>query len=672
MKGNIIRLGIVYIIFLILGIVVLARIVDLQYFNVPSRDYVKKTVREDSTDGIRGNILAADGRYLAFSTPWYEIAMDVTVVDSASFYNNVEALASALSENFHEKSTKEYKNLLLTKRREHKQYVRLLKNPVSYSDMKLISGFPILENGRRRGGLITTKIDHRDYPYGKLAFRALGHLKNNQEKSEVGIEGAVDTILHGINGVRPMRLIEQNAWIPDVEREEIPPIDGDDVQISIDIDIQDITERALLRKIQNEENLRAGCAIVMEVATGEIKAMVNMEKDAKGNFSETFNYAIGELGEPGSVFKLATLVTLLEDKKVTLDTEMDAIVNWHYGNRILEDTYLRNYSKISVRKGLEISSNNVFRMLAAKHYAGNPQEFADKLKNDRKIGYNFKFDIKGFKDASIKGPDERKSWSPVDLPQMGMGYSVMVTPLHTLSFYNAIANDGVMVKPRLILNYQKNGEIKKDFPVETVGRVCSKETAALAKEALRGVVIGSNGTGRVAFKGCKVNVAGKTGTARINIPGVGYMDSQGRKMHQGTFVGFFPYENPKYTVIVVVYSKLTHQNFYGGTWGAPVVREIVDKIYADSPEWDNGIAASKQVPAIAQYQSHTINDTIKGIPSVMGMGLKEAVYTIESYGFTADITGNGKVIEQSPVAGTAAESGSHITIKLSQAYNEKN
>ena len=186
------------------------------------------------------------------------------------------------------------------------------------------------------------------------------------------------------------------------------------------------------------------------------------------------------------------------------------------------------------------------------------------------------------------------------------------------------------------------------------------------------MVIGSNGTGRVAFKGCKVNVAGKTGTARINIPGVGYMDSQGRKMHQGTFVGFFPYENPKYTVIVVVYSKLTHQNFYGGTWGAPVVREIVDKIYADSPEWDNGITASKQVPAIAQYQSHAINDTIKGIPSVMGMGLKEAVYTIESYGFTADITGNGKVIEQSPVAGTAAERGRHITIKLSQAYNEKN
>ncbi|MCF0167366.1 MAG: PASTA domain-containing protein [Bacteroidales bacterium] len=430
----------------------------------------------------------------------------------------------------------------------------------------------------------------------------------------------------------------------------------------------------------------------MEVATGAIRAMVSLSKDANGNFSESFdsyNYAIGYLGEPGSVFKLATLVTALEDKKVTLETEQRADVIWQFNKTKFEDTYLRNYSTITVAKGLEISSNNVFRRIAGEYYRHNPQEFVDKLNNERKISYNFDFDIPGLAKARINSPKD-KHWSLTDLPQIGMGYAVKLTPLHILSFYNAIANNGVMVKPHIVENWQRNGVIEKEFPVETIGRVCSEKTAETARTALRGVVIGSNGTARNAFKNCKIDVAGKTGTARVALSH-GYVDSKGHKRHQGSFVGFFPYENPKYSVIVVVHSCLSFKNFYGGTWGGPVAREIAETIYASSPEWGEHLSSGKSLPAVAsspewgehlnsgkslpavaEYKAFSANDTIEGIPSVIGMGLREATYYLESRGYTVSSEGSGKVKSQSPAPGdTIANGDRKINILLSDNYEIK-
>ena len=443
-----------------------------------------------------------------------------------------------------------------------------------------------------------------------------------------------------------MRLIDKGIWIPDAEKQEVPAINGQDVQISIDIDMQDIAQKALLHKIENEADLEAGTVIVMEVATGEIRAMVNMEKDEHGRFTEQYNYAIGRLGEPGSVFKLATLVTALEDKKVTLETTQRADVVWHYGKTAFEDTYLRNYSTISVRKGLEISSNNVFRRIAGEKYGRNPQDFVDKLNNERRISYNYDFDLPGMGKARIRDPKD-KLWSPADLPQIGMGYAVQLTPLHILSFYNAIANDGVMVKPHLFVNLQRGGTVEYTYPIETVGRVCSKETAAKAKEALRGVVIGENGTARRAFADCKVHVAGKTGTARIALPRGGYMDGSGRKKHQGSFVGFFPYENPKYSIIVVVYSRLAAKNFYGGTWGGPVACEIINNIYAKSPEWNAPIISSGAMPQIADIKGKAGSDSTGKAPNVVGMGLRDAIYMLESQGYKVEVKGHGKISDVS-------------------------
>lgn len=645
MKQNALKVGIVYAIFFLIAMGAIGKMVYLQFFDkdIDYDKYGMKLTKEEPLPPVRGSILAADGRHLAFSTPEYFIAMDCTVAADSVFEAGVRPLAEALASNYKEKSAAAYEELLRSNRAGGKQYTKLLRQHVGYDEMKAISKYPILCRGQRRGGLIVEQIDHREYPYGKLAYRTLGYLRSSEDRPHIGVEGALDSVLRGQPGVRPIRRIDKGIWIPDVERPEIPAQNGPDVQISIDIDMQDIAQRALLNKIENEPDLEAGTVIVMEVATGEIRAMVNMEKDENGKFTEQYNYAIGRLGEPGSVFKLATLVTALEDGKVTLDTKQNADVIWHYGKTAFEDTYLRNYSTITVRKGLEISSNNVFRRIAAEKYGKNPQEFVDKLNNERRISYNYDFDLAGMGKARIQSP-QNKSWSPADLPQIGMGYAVQVTPLHILTFYNAIANDGVMVKPHIFVNLQRGGEVEYTYPIETIGRVCSKETAQQAREALRGVVIGDNGTARRAFKDCKVNVAGKTGTARIALPRGGYVDASGRKRHQGSFVGFFPYENPKYSIIVAVYSKLAAKNFYGGTWGGPVACEIIDNIYASSPDWNTPIESAGAMPLIAEAAPSAKDGPEGDVPDVVGLGLRDAIYILETLGYKVDAKGRGKVV----------------------------
>ena len=668
MRNNIVRIGLVYFLFFLIAIVAIGRMVQLQFFDKSVRDnkYHIKVTRIDATEAMRGSILANDGRYLAFSTPEYDIGMDFSVPSDTLYDNNIEALADILSKRFHERSKAEYMNLFKTCRTQ-KRYHKLLQHPVDYETMIEISHYPILEKGQRFGGFKADKVDHREYPYGTLAFRTLGHLKSNRDKPKVGVEAALDSILRGKDGSRPMRLIEHNEWIPDVEETEIPPQDGLDVQVTLDVNIQDIAEKALLRRISGVEDLEAGCAIVMEVATGEIRAMVNMEKRPDGQFTETYNYAIGRTGEPGSVFKAVTLTTALEDGLITLDTEQRADVIWHYdrANRNFEDTYLRNYSTITVRKGLEISSNNVFRRIAAEYYGSRPQDFVNKIVNDRKVTYNYDFDIPGMGKATVRTPEDRL-WSPSDLPQIGMGYAVELTPLHIITYYNAIANGGVMVKPHIFKNLPQNGKIVKEYGVETIGRICSQATADTVRAALRNVVIGKNGTARTAMKDCKVAVAGKTGTARVSLPSGGYVDRSGRRKHQGSFVGFFPYENPKYSVIVVVWSRLADKNFYGGTWGGPVACEIANNIYASSPQWNDKIEEGSVMPALEAYtEQDAANDSIIGVPDVMGMGLRDAIYTLESKGYTVASSGRGSVVSQDPVAGALIDSDAQaVTIVL--------
>lgn len=641
-----------YIAIVLAAILAVLRIIDLQFIHKPDTSLQISTSKERGIPCTRGSILAADGRYLAFSIPEYKLCMDCLQAADSVFYADVESLGDSLALIYGDKSGQDYSRFLISQREAGRRYTVINKNLVTYQQMKRAEeSFPILKLGRRGGGLIVEKYDHREYPYDKLAFRTLGHIKANEVK-DVGIEGSCDSILRGTPGVQPIRLTEHHEWIEDLERERIEPVDGNDVQLTIDIDMQDIAERALRRQLAKSDQIEAGTVILLETRTGEIKAMVNMRKDEHGNYGEEYNYAIGRKGEPGSVFKLATLTLLLDEGKVQLDDQMQAKSSWNYAGRTFTDHYLGKYSTISVIRGFEISSNNVFRMLAAKYYGSNPSYFVDQLNDKLKISRNYEFDIKGFAKAKIKHPkDTAVYWSPSDLPQIAMGYTVELTPMHTVTYYNAIANGGVMVQPRLIRNYQKNGVIIKEFPVKTVGRVCKKETAEQLHRAMRAVVTEKGATGYYIFKGCKVSVAGKTGTARVVRPN-GRYEMNGLKQHQATFAGFFPYEDPKYTIISVIYSAPTMANFYGATWSGPVVREIAEEIYANSPDWMSPVEAGGSLPEIKEYSSARQNDALNGVPNVVGMGLRDGLAYLEANGYKVTFEGHGKIISQSPAAGS--------------------
>lgn len=665
MKVNLIKVGAMYILFVILGIAAVVRIIDLQFFHKPDMEICAPSTKVREIPCTRGSILASDGRYLAFSIPEYKLCMDCSLAADSLFNNNIDALADSLSLLFGDRKASEYKQVIVSQREAGKRYSTLNRKLLTYQQMKRAEMFPIFDQGRRKGGIIVEKFDRRQYPYDKLAFRTLGHIKAN-EVMKVGIEGSCDSILRGIPGLQPIRKTEHNNWIEDTDAKRTEPVDGTDVQVTIDIDIQDMAERALRRQLAKSDELEAGCVVVMEVATGEIKAMVNMRKDEHGNFGEEYNYAIGRKGEPGSVFKLATLTILLDEGKMKLDDEIKAVVNWKYGKgKPFVDNYLRNYNTISLQRGFEISSNNVFRMSAARFYGNNPAHFIDKLNDQIRISRNYDFDIAGFAKARIQHPkDTNRYWSQADLPQIAMGYTCELTPLHTLTFYNAIANGGMMVQPRLVRNYQKNGVIVKEFPVIEVGRVCKESTVPQLHKAMRGVVL--NGTGRHVFKDCRVSVAGKTGTARVVRPNGRYEGADGKKQHQATFAGFFPYENPKYSIIAVVYSAPTHNNFYGATWSGPVVREIAEEIYANSPEWADPVSAEGDLPEISSNPVTAQNDTVDGAPNVCGMGLRDALKYLENCGYTVEVEGQGKVAHQSITAGSEA---GRKTIKLTLAEN---
>ena len=680
MQVNIRKVGFFYVLFVVLALVAIGQIVNLQFIHKPEGGYNTPTTREDVLPCTRGSILADDGRYLAFSIPEYRMGMDVVQPDSAVFAAGIDSLAICLANFYKDKKAAQYKKEIVDQRKKGlsggRRYMYLNRRLLTYQEMKEVSSFPILREGRARGGRDEEKIDHRTYPYGRLGFRTLGYIKSQKDIPTIGIEGSCDSILRGTDGMQPMRLTEGRNWIVDADREIIEPVDGLDVQLTLDIDIQDIAQNALMEILGKTNEVHAGTVVVMEVSTGEVKAMVNLEKNGKGGFDETYNYAIGRKGEPGSVFKGATLTTLIEDKKITLETVVPAPVIWNYGGgKPFEDTYLRNYpGTISIQRAFEISSNNIFRMQAVKYYEKDPKEFFRKLTEERRITHDFPFELKGMAHAHLKDPDRKVdpgAWNMKDLPQTAMGYTVEITPLHTLNFYNAIANEGVMMRPHLVRNYQKEGAVLQEFPPEKLGTVCSKETAHELWKAMRGVVVSQGGTGYNIFKGCHVAVAGKTGTARIVFPNTGkYEDRAGHKMHQATFVGFFPFEAPKYSMIVVVYSEPTYNNFYGATWCGPVFRKVAEQIYASSVDWQAPLPKNGPLPAKDNYKALQAHEDLQNdlVPDVRGMGLREALNLLEKAGFTVAFEGHGLVESQVPAAGDSLK-GRNISLKLKENYS---
>ena len=682
-------------VFLALAIASVVMIAITQYIWEPDPKYLSyfhpfKKKMDINPD--RGSILDHNGKLLAMSTPMYDIHMDCYVMKAKhdndkekgkenedKWIDKAYKLAERLPEVLKEEGKDEeyYRNLIIEGRAKKRQYVSIAKN-IDHGTLLKLQKLPLFNEEQTKGGLIVEKKETRQYPYGNLAGRVIGYVKNNDDTAKIhmGIEGKYDYILHGKKGAEWKKITDNKAIIKDVDSNIVAVEHGLDVRTTLDIDLQDIADRALRRNIAEETDIVGGCVVILEVETGAVRAMVNLKKDKNGNFRETFNFATGRPAEPGSVFKAVTLTTLLEDGKVQLEDRLKT--NHGIMSDMPEfkpDTYITSYerknqtSEIPVVDGFKISSNYVFRRLVKDHYGDDPERFIDRL-HAYNFGEAYEFDLTEPGVARPMIPDPTSSrWTMYDLANVAIGYSSRVTPLQVATFYNAIANDGKMMKPYVVESIEDNGKVLQEFkPVILNGAICSKATADTLTRALKMVTL--EGTAS-RLKNAKCIVAGKTGTSRIHLDDnerAGsrdpYEDINGRKKHQATFVGFFPADQPKYTAIVVVYTGLISHNVYGGSIPALTFKDIADELWAYSPDWGEGLKSRGEVPQMIADHITTGNSADVPVPDLTGLGLRDAVYAIENNGYRCRHIGTGHVVAQTPAQGEKLKKGETITITL--------
>ncbi len=690
----------IYQFLLLFAIIVAARIIYVQFFKKDIKSGAEIAFRDKPTEPVRGDILDKKGRLLASSIPYYKVRIDCTVSEKDTFDKYVDGLSRALAGFYKEKTEAQYKKLLTEGRANNKRYLNISHRLLDYSELQQVKEFPLFNKGANNGGIIVEEEYKRKYPYGRTAFRTIGFI--NSEGRGTGIESSWDYYLKGTPGKQIYQRLTGGEWVPVNSENNLPPKDGYDIRTTIDIDLQEAVENALKEQLTKGYNVEGATAVVMERRTGAIRAIANLKNDGKGGFDESLNYAVSQATEPGSVLKLVTLVAVLEDGKETLESIVDGgNGTWVYQGQRVTDSHAVGVQ--TVKGAFAHSSNVCFAKIATRNYAGNPKEFVNRIQN-MKLGEKFHLDIQGEGTAVIHSPDW-ENWTPGTLASMGFGYGLLITPLHTLTFYNAIANDGRMMKPYFIESYEKDGHVVKKFkPQEISGSICSKKTAEKAREALRAVV--TDGTGKMMNKEV-FHISGKTGTARMAFEGGGY-ERGGLRQYQATFCGFFPSENPEYSVIVVLYSGKTAGSFYGATQAGPPFLQIARFIYANTPAWNEKLdgsqknhkrsnpdvasgmgEASKRV--LASIPVTNRNEIISGINnnrwvtfssdtnavsveplemakdslvSVKGMGLKDAIYILENQGYKVKFTGHGKVVSQTPQAGCDLPKGETVTLQL--------
>lgn len=634
----------------------------------------------------RGDILSEDGQLLSSTRPEFEIRIDFKSINADTFAVYVDELSDSLAGLFRNKTSKVYAAELRNAFKEGKRYYLLAKG-VPYYEYQRLRGFPIFDKGQRRGGFIAEHKAKRENPYKILAYRTIGLWRENA--ANVGLESAYDTALAGREGSRVMRKASGNVWMP-VRGSEYEPVDGRDIVTTLDIKIQEVAENALLQTLE-QYGCQWGTVIVMETETGKIKALANLGRQKDGSYWEDKNYAL-EKNEPGSTFKLMSLYALIEEGHVNIDDITSAFGGIKYfGKQRVRDDHL-GMGSISIKDAFAKSSNVVFANLVATKFKDDPMRYIKRLQKlhlHEKTG----IDLKGETDPLIKTP-KSKSWNTVtSLPWIAYGYESLITPLHTCMVYNAVANGGRLMKPYLVSEIREYGDVVRKFdPVVLEEQIGSPATIRQLKEVMREVVV--SGTGK-RVQSPYYNAAGKTGTAQVADGEVSYADG----VKQGSFVGFFPYENPKYTIAVLVRS-VPGGAYYGGVVAAPVFKTIADKLYAAHiggwkiPEFagvqemnfKNGLPSSIQrvltgldyqaeassqfgigyLSGIRQNKAEISESAIDGksVPNVQGMGLKDAVYLLENIGMKVKTQGFGTVISQSIDAGTALQPGSTITLKL--------
>ena len=606
------RIGLImylmYLAFLLLTGGIIARIIQIQVSYEPDPETVNCFRPKTDTitlDPGRGAILARDGRVLAISEPEYQVYMDCTVMKDAyagkpdkeqQWRDKARGLAAGLAMEYGNGSAEDYYNLIITSREAGKMYVRI-GHRIDHEQLQRVKALPLFNEDANKGGFLYEEFDSRKYPYNGLAARTIGYVKDNSRSNgnnHIGIEGKFDYKLHGEEGSKIMKVTDDRNKISVLD---VKPVDGDDVRLTIDVDLQMIADEAVRKQIEaNPGKVEGGCAIIMEVETGAIRAMVNLNHDKKGNIAEITNSAISRKSDPGSVMKSATLMTVLDDAKVELSDELATnhgiLAGYPTDEHVVEYEWSTGRNTMSVLHGFEISSNYLFRKLAIDYYGDNPQNYINRLFS-YKLAQDYDFDLVGFAKPDLPMPGTA-GWSGTSLGSVAIGYSITLTPLHVCTFYNTIANRGRMMKPYLVECFEKDGKVTQRRGSETLGAICEKSTADTLAKALSMVV--EEGTGRRVLGSAVCAVAGKTGTARVVTDGK-YEDAYGRVTYQGTFVGFFPAQKPKYTCIVVMYSYPGSGILYGAGAPAKAYREIVDRMWPLEDTGGSVLTVQGKVPA---------------------------------------------------------------------------
>ena len=692
LKKNInIRIIGLYIVVILISSLVLAQIINIQYFN--EEISTSSQPRYFSVKAPRGNIIADDGSLLAISMPLYDVRLDMSVMKEDLFYNEVKHLAISLNNLFKDNSAEYYERFLLdAKERKSNKYI-LLRNKVTHNELNALKRMPILKLGQNRGGLIAEERPNRENPFGLLAQRTIGRLR---AVNPVGIERAYNQTLSGIEGKHLKRKIQKGVWVPQDSEGNILPKPGDNVITTLNIDMQDVAEKALERSlIQN--NADWGCVVMMEVETGEVKVIANLRKDTNNQVSEWFNYAMAEHVAPGSTFKLASIIAGLEDNVFKLtDTINVKGGKVKYYDRIMLDSD-HNYNKITIHKAFVISSNVGISSIINQHYKRNPSAYIDRI---YQMGLSESLDLELPFPDNLKMPiPNQGSWSGVTLPWMSNGYEMQLTPIHMLTFYNAVANKGKMISPIFVSKIVRDGVIiDQKYTSVITSSICSKSTINKVIPLLIDVV--DKGTAR-NIRTDKYKIAGKTGTTVLNYT---KRKNDEKKKYQASFIGFFPAESPKYSCIVVI-SNPKKDNVYGGSVAAPVFRELSDKVYAldmdlhksvqvkkiknmtlpdikkgvfsdvsivldelniKDNEASGGFSNSIKAFQIDFNEEYIINDLEQGrIPDLTGINLQDAIYLLENYGLIVKPIGHGSVRNQSIKKGMMFKRGTIIKLTLS-------
>jgi len=655
-------LGIVALSVVVLGKVVYIQRVQGAHWKGLSDSLHQKFVELDAE---RGTIYSSDSSMLSTSLPWFNIYIDfgadgLREKNGRRFTENLDSLSFCLSSLFGDRSAAAYKRTLQKGYRSRDRYYPLQSN-VSFEKYRRLRNFPLIRLGRNKSGFIAEVVNKRLNPFGLLANRTIGLARTNAQN--VGLERTYDTLLKGETGRRLVRYIAGGAYIP-VEGYEIESVNGKNIVTTIDVNIQDIAENALLRELRANEAEHGTC-VVMEVATGKIKAIANLGLQPDGTYWEDLNYAI-RATEPGSTFKLATLLSLLEDKKVQLSDKIDLEGgSWKIAGRTVYDAEPHASKSFTVREAFELSSNVGMAKLAVAHYSSDPEQFIGHLRRlhlDHRTGV----DLAGEAGPVLITPKSR-TWSATALPWMAFGYEILISPLQTLTLYNAVANNGRMMKPYLVSAAEESGNTARDFePVTLVDHICSESTLRQLKECLAGVCADPEGTAVNVFKNSFYKVAGKTGTALVANGSHGYAEH----IYQSSFAGYFPADHPKYSCIVVIRNKPFAKTFYGAKVAAPVFKEVADRLMSADPDEATAMTSSdtagkRDWAAIcAHAPARTPAQNANAVPDVKGMGLQDALYALESMDIHVVAKGSGKVRSQSLPPGAAFQKKETIFIQL--------